>query len=44
MITNIIVGVVSYSAGMIITTLVLFAGLHWKEIVNEPDFGGNDNE
>ena len=41
---TIITGIICYSAGMIITTLVLFAGLHWKEIVNEPDFGGNDDE
>lgn len=39
-----ITGMIKYSAGMIITTLVLFAGLNWKEIVNEPDFGGNEDE
>lgn len=39
-----IIGTIKYITGMFITTLVLFAGLHWKEIVNESDFGGNNDE
>ena len=39
-----IIGLIKYCMGMFLTTLLIFLKLHWKDVVNKPDFGGNNHD